>query len=289
MFLKFFFNGAKMKLGTAAWGLRETPIREQLTLTRALNLNNLEISVGNHPNDFLQVDSTSQKIQELENLLQEHSIPPRSAVTGNDFTQDSEKAVGEDVEKVKRVVEICAQMKVRHLRIFSGFSPAAEVVGKRWDRMVDSIRQVTEWAIQHQVTLVMETHGGVVASGDGVRHFESTSTQPVILDRLLQESPRQLRLLFDPANLGALGMNEEKILDLYRQVKNRVEVFHLKDFRRLPSGALVPCACGEGQLDWTKMMPEFRLFEGLGYLEYELPEDVKDGFRRSLQTLASLI
>ena len=46
-----------MKLGAAAWGLRETSLPEQLSITGELGLEVLELGIGSFRNDFLQVDA----------------------------------------------------------------------------------------------------------------------------------------------------------------------------------------------------------------------------------------
>jgi len=274
-----------MKLGMAAWGLRETPLEEQLRMVKRLGLSALELSIAGHENDRLQLGASAEEIQAVRCLFAENGIALHTAATGNDFTATDPSACKAELEKVRRVIEIAGQLNVKQLRIFAGFSPAEEVTGERWKRMVSCLLEAGSIAQRHGVRLAVETHGGVDAVDGGVRHFYSTSSRRDLLLRLLAELPPEIGLVFDPANLGAVGMNTEAILDLYDKVKDRVAYLHLKDFRRVSADALQPCACGEGQLEWAALAGAFSGFAGTGFIEYELPADIEAGTRRSVEAL----
>lgn len=275
-----------MKFGSAAWGFRETPLEQQLVITQELGLEALELGVAGHENDFLQVDATAEQITRVGELFKRYGVSLRAVSTGNDFTQADESACKADLEKILRVTALAEALGAHTLRIFAGFSPAEDVTGARWKRMVSCLNEAIENAESHGVTLAVETHGGVKSVPGGIAHFHSTSTRPELLTRWLGEVSPKARLLFDPANLGAVGMKEAEILALYHQLQPQIAVFHLKDFKRVSPTALQPCACGEGVLDWKKLMPEFRAFDGLGFLEYEMTGDIVDGLKRTLRAIA---
>lgn len=275
-----------MQFGSAAWGFRETPLEQQLAITRELGLSFLELGVAGHENDFLQVDATAEQLSRVGELFQRYGVSLRAVSTGNDFTQADESACKTDLEKIMHVTALAEALGARTLRIFAGFSPAEEVTGARWKRMVSCLNEAVEHASRHGVTLAVETHGGVKSVPGGIAHFHSTSTRPELLTRWLGEVSPKARLLFDPANLGAVGMNEAEILALYRQLQPQIAVFHLKDFKRISPTAIQPCACGEGMLDWTQLMAGFRAFEGIGFLEYEMTGDIVDGLKRTLKAIA---
>lgn len=271
-----------IQLGAAAWGFRETPLEGQLEMSCALGLPLLELGIAGHERDRLQVDAGEADIAEVKALFALHCMELTHASTGNDFTQADEAGCRASLENVKAVTGIAAKLGVRYLRVFAGFSPADEVTGQRWNRMVSCLNEATEEAQRLGVTLAVETHGGVKGVPGGIAHFASVSTRPELLERWLAEVSPSLRVLFDPANLGAVGMNEAEIIALYEKLSPRVCTLHLKDFKRVGPGALQPCACGEGQLDWNVLWPVFRDFKGAGFIEYELPEDIERGLRRSL-------
>lgn len=271
-----------IRLGTAAWGFRETPLPEQLEITRKLGLSQLELGIAGHENDRLQIGTSDGDIVAVKALFAEHGVSLEYASTGNDFTQAGEAACFADLEKIKRVIAIAARLGVHYLRIFAGFSPAEEVIGERLERMVSCLNAAAAHADLLGVTLAVETHGGVTNVPGGITHFHSTSTQPELLDRWLGEVSPRVGILFDPANLGAVGMDEAQILSLYGDLLPRISTLHLKDFKRVSATALQPCACGEGQLDWSGLWEMFRLFPGAGFMEYEITADIEDGLNRTL-------
>ena len=59
-----------MQLGNAAWGLRETPLEQQLAITAAMGLELLELSIAGYERDYLQLDADEKKIAEVA----EHSM-----------------------------------------------------------------------------------------------------------------------------------------------------------------------------------------------------------------------
>jgi sugar phosphate isomerase/epimerase len=276
-----------LQFGAASWGFRETPLERQLEITQALGLDELELGIAGHENDVLQLGATAETLMQVQALFAGHGIPLLHASTGNDFTQADEAACLASLEAVKRVSEIAAKLGARHLRIFAGFSPEEEVQGARWELMVRCLNEAVRYAAPLGLTLAVETHGGVKSVPGGVVHFDSTTTRPELIARLLCEVDKRATILFDPANLGAVGMSEGTILALYRTLRPRISALHLKDFKVVGSNALQPCACGEGKLDWEILMHEFREFSGVGFMEYENTEDIEAGLKRTLAAIGT--
>ncbi|EIP97552.1 sugar phosphate isomerase/epimerase [Opitutaceae bacterium TAV1] len=295
-------------LGTASWGFRETPLEKQLAITRSLGLTTLELGIAGHENDVLQVGATTETMENVRALFEKHGVAFTHASTGNDFTSADPAAVAADLAKVKAVIEIAQKLGIRYLRIFAGFSAMADVPvgGDRWKRMVASLSAAADHAARHNIVLTVETHGGVRGVPEipgSVVHFHSTSTHPDLLAKWLAEADPRLRLLFDPANLGAVGMNTDEVIALYKKLSPRIAAMHLKDFapataaqktaatKAAPANAadiakaVFPSAAGEGPLDYKRLLAAFADYNGAGIIEYELTADIEDGLRRSLKVL----
>lgn len=185
----------------------------------------------------------------------------------------------EDLEKVKTVIVIAEKLGIRYLRIFAGFSSDSVVIGKRFDRMLECLRETAEFAKAHHIVPVVETHGGVAVNGEALVHFASTSTRVDCWKQILETG---VSINYDPANLAAAGSTDP--VAFYGMFQKHIEYVHLKDFRDVPGG-VVPAACGEGRLDWPKLMAALASYRGPALIEYELPGDVEDGLRRSLAFL----
>ncbi len=274
-----------MIYGCASWGFRETPLEKQLAITRELGLDILELGIAGHQNDFFQLDADDGKIRQVRRMFADHGIQLVCASTGNDFTQADKLDCLKSLAQVKKVIDIAAKLEIKYLRVFAGFNPEKDVVGNRWDTMVECLNESVVYAARKNITLGIETHGGVEAVTGGIRHFYSTSSRPELLLKMLEQLDHRAGIVFDPANLGAVGLKETAIIELYNQLKNRIAYMHLKDFRRVSDIAIEPCACGEGQLDWQRLAREFSAFAGPGVIEYELTADIVEGLQRSLKNL----
>ena len=266
-----------MKFGNAAWGLRETPLERQLELTRSMGLELLEISIANGGGDRLQHDASTADIDGVRRLFERYGVRTDCAVTGNDFTGDD---VATQLAGVRRAIEIAAALGARYLRVFAGFSSDSVMYGARLERMLAALRETVEFGGKNGVLPVVETHGGVTANGEALVHFSSASTRIDLLREILKTGAA---LAYDPANLGAVGMNDPE--GFFTTFRPHIRYIHLKDFRDIPGG-LKPAACGDpGRLDWARLMPLLADFDGPAMIEYELPGDIEDGLRRSLKFL----
>ncbi len=186
----------------------------------------------------------------------------------------------------KKTAFICSKLGIKYLRIFSGFSPVQEVTGTRWDNMIFCLRNAALYCKNLGVVLCIETHGGVNGFDDGVVHYQSTSTLPETLCKMLWQLPENVKVTFDAANLWAVGMKEPQAL--YEKIKHRVAYLHLKDFVTLESGHMLPAACGESDMDWKMLLSAFSDFNGAALFEYENTEDIKAGLERCYSYIKSI-
>jgi sugar phosphate isomerase/epimerase len=272
-----------MIIGNAAWGFRKTPLKKQLEITRDMGLDLLELGIGGHENDFLQLDASDQEIFKVKRLFRQYNIKLLCASTGNDFTSADENECFKAMENVKKAIDIAERLGIENIRIFAGFSPVEEVIGARWDFMIKMLNEVLKYGQEHNVLPAIETHGGVEEYLDGIRHFDSTTTVKEKLIKLFNELEHPAGIVFDPANLGAVGMDENEIISLYQELLSKISYLHLKDFALNASGSLKPCACGEGKLKWNIIWEALKGSHCPGVIEYELTEDIEDGLKRSLE------
>lgn len=271
---------ADYRWGLACWGLRETPLDGQLAMAKRLGMSLLELGIGGHGNDFIQLDATPERLAECRAKFAAAGVVLECGSTGNDFTAADPAAVAASVESVKNAIRLGSLLGVKMLRIFAGFSPVAEVTQDRWRRQVAALREVYLYGAGYGVLPVVETHGGVEGRPGGeCHHTMSTSTSMEAVKRMAGEVPG-LRLNYDPANLVAAGVEPVGFLREFRKI---VAYCHLKDFVNRPgTDAWRPAACGEGGMDWGAIFGVLGEFGGPMLFEYEVPADVEDGFRRSL-------
>lgn len=267
-----------LRLGYASWGFRETPLEKQLEIVSRDGLDVLELGIHGSDNDFLGLNPTDEQIEYVKGLFKKYGVELLCASTGNDFTSDTE-SVKNSVEEVKNVLLTASKLGVKYLRIFAGFAPKNEVVGEKFDLMIAALNEVASFADSVGVAPVVETHGGVNASCDGVEHYASVSTDLETLKKIL-DSVKTVGVNFDPANLSAVGI--DNIVEYYKTIEPRVKYAHLKDFKVLNSGKLEPTYLGNGKTDFSELLPIMELKDMPALFEYEPVEDVEFGLKKCL-------
>lgn len=271
---------SKMKFGNAAWGLRETPLEEQFKITAEMGLDVLEIGIANAPMD-IALDVTDAELENIKAMANRYGIKMACAATGNDFTTGTG-----DIAKVKRVIDICKVLGIGMVRIFAGFTPLAEVTDEMFNTMIDSLKEVCEYAEKEGVTPVIETHGGVDGYDDGVEHIMSTTTDLETIKRIFAALPSNARICYDPANLYAVGVKHPE--EFYNEIKDKVAYAHLKDFAPVPSGHIKPSYCGASDMDWKAILRAMSDFDGVALFEYENTEDIEEGLQNCFKYISSI-
>lgn len=274
-----------LALGYASWGFRETPLEKQLQITSGDGLDVLELGIHGHENDYLQLSCSDEQIEKVKSLFNKYNVKLLCASTGNDFTVESENDCLDALNNVKNVIVTASKLGIRYLRIFAGFSPLSEVKGERFDRLIKCLNEVYAFASDKGVIPVIETHGGVNAYSDGVEHFASISTDVDALKRIISLTPN-VAVNFDPANVSAVG--EKDLVNYYNQIKSVVKYFHFKDFKKTASGKLLPTYCGNGDVDYHKLLPLLCDKDAPALFEYENVEDVNDGLKKCLNCILSV-
>jgi len=270
-----------MIFGNAAWGFRETPLEEQLRITRDMGLSILELGIANAPADLPLTVSLSD-IAKIRNTAGRYDVKLLCAATGNDFTKGTA-----NIDKLKRVIDICGELEVRYLRVFTGFSALRDVTEDRYQVMLQALCEAADYAGKKGVIPALETHGGVRAVEGGVEHFSSTSTDRASLKRILDSVPGNVTLCFDPANLYAVGYARPE--EIFLEFQDRVAYAHFKDFVRTDAGALKPSRCGQSDMNWACILDAMKHFNGPVLFEYENAYDVEAGLRKSYQYILERI
>lgn len=276
----------RAQVGNAAWGFRETPLERQVAVTRDLGMKRLECSIGSTPKDFIQMNAGEGEIARAKALFAEGGIDLLEGSVGNDFGQSDESKNKEQVDLMKRKIDLAHRLGIKALRIFASFAPAKEIEGKRLASMVAALNACGTHAKSHGMFLAIETHGGVKKMGENrFIHSPSVSTEADRVAQWLPDCVDAITLNYDPANLWAAG--SEDVTGFYARFASRIRYAHLKDYvvEDRASRTVRPVGCGEGVLDWKALMAAMAGFTGPAFIEYEPTEDVEDGCRRSIAFL----
>ena len=102
----------------------------------------------------------------------------------------------------------------------------------------------------------------------------------------MEQIPNNVGFNYDPANIYAVGIKDPD--EIYQIIKDRVAYAHFKDCVTLPSGHLLPAACGESDMDWRKILDGIGDRDLVAVFEYEIPDDIEDGINRCADFINSL-
>ena len=277
-----------MKLGLAEWGMRELPIEDHYKLTKNFGLEYLELGIGGYTPGQIPVGMDAGWVEKLRGYSEKYGVKTPYMCFGNDFTLDDEKAVMEKADEIIADLSACSEIGVTHIRLFSGFASHMDIVGPRWALLIGALKKVAKECEKYGMQISIETHGMLEPKGDGVIHHPTTSTDKDAIRRLLEETPANVGINYDPGNLKPVQSGD--VVSYLPLIGERLNYCHLKDWKQLDNGSWIPVAIGDvpdTTIDWKRLFDSIE-FDGVFLLEYEQTFDIEDGFRRSLGFISSI-
>ncbi len=205
----------------------------------------------------------------------------------NSFSGDAPEDVRAQVEKVRRWLEVAAEVRAPVSRIFGGSLRPAErgdpdVRRRKTAQIVETLGTVARDAERLGVLLALENHGGLPCTGE----------EQVAVIRAVN-SPA-LKATIDVGNY--LGCGQES--DAGTRVAAPCAAYvHFKDFVKAPDAAAPwgwkaePCVLGEGAVRHRECLAALRAagYDGVVALEYEGSEDEQTGVPRSVAQMKTVL
>ena len=260
-------------VGCGEWGFRELPMERHFEIARDFGFRYLEFGIGGDQPGRLPIRLTDRDIGVFRQLGERYQIKTPFCCLENDFTKTDARAALDQILLAKK----CG---ATHVRLFVGFTPAAEMTEALWRQVREAFAQCAKLGL----TIAIETHGQITMKDGAAHHVHTASTDPACLQRLLKELPSSVGFNFDPGNLKAVAPADTSYcLDL---LNDRINYCHLKDWRRKGAG-WEAVAAGDDDLDYASLLPHLK-FAGPYLIEYEPTGDIGDGIRRSLDYLKRL-
>ena len=271
-----------INIGCGEWGFRHLPMREHFEIARDFNFKWLEFGIGGNQEGRLSEFPDSDEIVNFKSLNEEFNIATPFCCIENDFTLVSEKDHLEMVDKAIRQIQAAADCGAKQVRLFAGFTPVEKVDAVIWDRMIKAFWDTDELCQRLDMTIAIETHGGITFDDDeAAHHFNSVSTDPDSLIRLIDQLPPKVGFNYDPGNIKAVRPDDKNCC--MEQINERINYCHLKDWKRKGDG-WIAVAIGDDDLDYAYLF-ENMIYDGVCLIEYEPLHDTRDGIHRSLDYL----
>lgn len=280
-------NSMTITVGLAEAGFRDLPIEDHCKIASKFGFHYLELGIGEGFPGRLSGDISSSGVDELKKCVQDYNLKTPFVCLENDFTQGSEGELKEEVERVKREIELAKKLGATHVRLFSGFAPVKEVKGNRWNNMIKALREVASKCSELGMEIAIETHGRNEDEGKGFHSYHTTASDKDAIVKLLEETPTTVGINFDPGNLEPLGpLSPIDYLEV-DIIRKRINYFHLKDSAQYADGSWTRVALGEGNIDFKALLRKAD-FDGVYLIEYPKTDDSIGGVCRGLNHLKSI-
>jgi sugar phosphate isomerase/epimerase len=254
---------------------------EHFRLAQKFGFKTLEFGLGGGQIGRLPAAPSDREIADFVELGQRHGIATPGCCLENDFTLPDASAHDAMVLAALAQIRVAARCGAKQVRLFAGFTPAAQMTEAIWARLLQAFRVADELCATLGLTIAIETHGQITMRDGAAHHTPTVSTEPAALQRLLRELPPRVGFNFDPGNLKAVAPDDKTYaLPL---LQGRINYCHLKDWRRVGSG-WVAGAIGDDDLDYGPLLRAMT-YDGVYLVEYEPTHDPEAGIQRSLDYL----
>lgn len=268
-------------IGCGEWGFRELPIEQHFEISHRFGFKYLEFGIGGDFPGRLPAELSRDEIAAFRALGAKYDQLTPFCCIENDFTLANANEHGGMVRKTLGEIQLASELGASHVRLFAGFTPAAEMNDAIWSRLIDAFQKCQNLCTQLGLKIAIETHGKITMAGGAAFHEPTVSTDRPALQRLLRELPPEIGFNFDPGNLKAVAPEDDRYgLDL---INDRINYCHLKDWKR-HAGGWTAVAIGDDDLDYAALLKRTK-FSGVYLIEYEPTEDVEAGIARSLAYL----
>jgi sugar phosphate isomerase/epimerase len=270
----------EVKFACAAWGFREMTLPEYFAAADDIGLEFVEVNVSPNTPKHLTYESTDDEVKQMVDDAEAAGVQVVALAGGNDFASPN---VEDEIEKVKRQIDMTRLAGAEVLRIFAGWVGAPQYTDATFARVVSALMEVGEYGAAKGVCVAVENHGGITATGAQCRRLLEIPVES--MPDALVSLP--LGLNFDPANFRHAG---EDALSALLVTSDLINYSHWKDV--LYEGDKPEyCAVGEGVIDWGPVVRTLLEsgFNGYWAIEYENVADVVRGTRDSVDYLKTLV
>ena len=242
---------------SSPWGFRFFSLDDYCRTLREIGIEHLSLMAGlDFPQALKGGSANAQKFRDIFAANQVSALETAMILDGSDDD-----------------IALIAAVGSKYLRICEVWDNTPE----RLKAVSDKLRALGKKAADLGLTVVVENHGGLMATSDDcLRLFDA-----VALDNV--------KLNYDAANFIHYG--GEDAVAAWKKVKDVTAFTHLKSVSENGFGKGVFCRIRDGVMDYSAIMQEIVSsdYSGCLCLEYEKVEDVVSGTQDDLNAIKALI
>lgn len=211
----------------------------------------------------------------IKDILDRHGLKP-SAVSAHCPLMRPEVSV----LYLQRAIQYAAVLGAPVVNTDESYQPEWIALDEAWPIMTYTLRTVLRVAERYGIAIGIEPHNVISRTTDGLLRIATLVDSPL------------LRVNYDTGNGYLAG---EDIYEALERIGSRLVHLHAKDIsvehaeaeRGKVAGTPVGCGCGDGVLDWARIISIIRKhgFDGVLSVECGTPEEAA----RSLEHLSALL
>ena len=170
------------------------------------------------------------------------------------FAQPSLSMVQEQLEILKRYIELCEEMGATSIRTFMGVYPQENAIEETEKIIVEGLQRAAELLTQSEVRLLIETHDSMESGRQ--------------LEPILRQVDERVGVLLDVVHPYRMG---ESVQETIQRIGRRIHHVHIKDvYQILPDGCCYsPIGAGLLPVRETVSALESTGYQGFYSLEWE--------------------
>ncbi|WP_217586500.1 sugar phosphate isomerase/epimerase family protein [Lentibacillus saliphilus] len=233
------------------------------------------------------VKAIVQKAQAKNIVISNYAI-------GADFLPDTEEAFEQEIERVKKEVDIANQLGAKRMRHDVSFKPSDQASYRQFEkdlpRLVEACQRIADYAKQYDIVTSIENHGFYIQASERIQ-------------RIIHEVDRpNFKTTLDTGNF--LCVDEDPIAAVKQNI-HEASMIHIKDFYYRPSswynpgaGWLVTTAgnyirgaiTGHGDIDLREVIKVIKAsgYDGYISIEFEGLEPCQKAAQLSMENVRKI-
>ena len=267
-----------MKIAVNTWCYRDKRLEEFVPVLGKMGFEYLDLGTG-RPTDLCShviLDWSEDRLFEVKEFCQRYGIEISVLHASNDLSWPEEEKRREQIDLVKRNVEIADYLEVGIVILHDGWCEyPEEKLPEVFGWISEGFKECCEYAEKYGIKLAFENHGIFSSRGDPMLELVKSVDRP------------NFGVNYDPGNFAIMGEDPVKAGKLLAPY---IIHSHLKDVVE-EKGKLKYTAIGDGFVNWKEVLSILHEinYKGLLTVEYEGDLPPEEGISRSLSSLNSLI
>ncbi len=214
-----------------------------------------------YPHFYLEDRNLSSDLHRLKKELTDRKLhvkcftPEQCLYPVNIAAKDPERR-RKSVDLFRKAIRCTAELEGQYVVLLAGYGTLDEEETETWKRSVESVAELSQFAREYGITLVLET---------SPREYTTTHNSKDVVRMIREVGSEAIKGMIDTATLGFSGETMRQAID---DLEGNLRHVHVADGR--PNGHLI---LGEGTLPLGQMMSELDQCGYGGALSLEILND----------------